>query len=68
MVKKLVRGVVTTTTLEQGETAELDYNDEVKGLIDNGYAELADDTDAAPDRKSTKGAAADAAAEPDVES
>lgn len=56
MTKRTVRGVVTTTSLEEGETAEVEYTDQVKGLVDNGYAELVDhtDSDSASARKTAK--------------
>ena len=49
MAKKKIRGTVNTTLLEAGEVAEVEYTDQVKGLIDNGYAELADDDNGGKD-------------------
>ena len=41
MVRKKIRGVVTTTELAQGETADVEFTDHVKGLLESGYIELA---------------------------
>jgi hypothetical protein len=42
MVKKTIRGVVTTTHLDEGETADVEVTPLVQGLIDNGYIEVVD--------------------------
>lgn len=45
MATKTIRGVVTTTELAEGDTAEVEYTDHIKGLIEGGYVELVERED-----------------------